>query len=65
MADEKPTTKKTQPDYISDSDTEDEEVNQHFRTSPEERDYGTIPSFTQATQADLPYTRAQTNPTVE
>ena len=65
MAEKKPTPKKTQPDYISDSDTSDEETNLRLRTSPEERDYRTILGFTQATQAALSHTRAQTNPTVE
>ena len=65
MAEKKSTPKKTQSDYISDSDTSDEETNPHLRTSPEERDYGTILGSAQATQATLSHTRAQTNLTVE
>ena len=65
MAEEKPTPKKTQLDYMSDVDTSDEEINLCLRTSPEETDYGMIPGSTQATQAALSYTRAQTNPMVE
>ena len=65
MAEKKSTPKKTQPDYILDSDTSDEEINPRLRTSPEERDYGTISGSAQATQAALSHTRAQTNPTVE
>ena len=65
MAEKKPTPKKAQLDYISDSDTPDEETNLRLRTSPEERDYGTILGSAQATQAALSHARAQTKPTVE
>ena len=65
MAEKKLSPKKTQPHYMLDSDTSDEENNLLLRTSPEERDYGTIPGSAQATQAALSHTRAQTNPTVE
>ena len=65
MAEEKPTPKKTQLDYMSDDDISDEENNPRLRTSPEEREYGMIPGSAQATQVALSYTRAQTNPTVE
>ena len=65
MAEKKPTPKKTQLDYISDDDTSDKEINPRLRTSPEERNYRTIPGSGQATQAALSFTRAQTNPTVE
>ena len=59
------TTQKTPIDYISDSESSDEEVNQHLRTSQEERLYDTIKGSAQATQAALAYTTAQCNPTVE
>ena len=65
MAEKKQTPKKTQQDYMSDDDTSEEEVDPHLRTTPEERDYGTILGSAQATQAALSYSRAQTNPTVE
>ena len=56
---------KTPIDYISDSESSDEEINQHLRTSQEERLYDTINGSAQATQAALTYTTAQCNPTVE
>ena len=57
--------KKTPTDYISDSESSDEELNQHLRTSQEKRFYNTIKGSAQATQAALSYTMAQCNPTVE
>ena len=65
MAQRKPFPKKTDKDYMSDDDTSDKGTDPRLRTTPEERDYGTIPGSTQATQAALSHTRAQTNPTVE
>ena len=59
------TPKKTQQDYMSDDNTSDEEIDPHLRTTPEKRDYGTIPGSAQATQVALSYSRAQTSPTVE
>ena len=56
---------KVQNDYLSDSDTPDEEVNPQLHTSEEERIYGMIKRSTQATQAALSHRRAQSNPTVE
>ena len=57
--------KKVQSDYLSDSDTSEEEVNPQLRMSEEERIYGTIKGSAQATQAALSHTRAQSNATVE
>ena len=57
--------KKVQNDYLSDSNTPDEEVDPQLRTSEEERIYRMIKGSTQATQAVLSHTRAQSNPTVE
>ena len=57
--------KKVQNDHLSDSDTPDEEVDLQLCTSEEERIYGMIKGSTQATQAVLSHTRAQTNPMVE
>ena len=65
MAESNPPQKKTPIDYISDSESSDEELNQCLRTSQEERLYDTIKGSAQATQAALAYTMAQCNPTVE
>ena len=56
---------KVQNDHLSDSDTPDEEVDLQLCMSEEERIYGMIKGSTQATQAALSHTRAQSNPTVE
>ena len=56
---------KTQSDYLSDSDSSEDEVSQHLHTSQEERLYGIVKGSTQATQAALAHTTAQCNPTVE
>ena len=65
MAENNPPQKKTPIDCILDSDSSDEELNQHLCTSQEERYYNTIKGSAQATQAALSYTMAQCNPTVE
>ena len=65
MVESNPPQKKTPIDYISDSESSDEELNQHLHTAQEERYYNTIKGSTQATQAALSYTTAQCNPTVE
>ena len=65
MAESNSPQKKTPIDYISDSESSDEEINQHLHTSQEERLYNTIKGLAQATQAALAYTTAQCNPTVE
>ena len=65
MAQRKPSLKKRETDYMSDDDTSDEETDPQLRTTPEERDYGTVSGSAQATQAALSYSTAQTNPTVE
>ena len=65
MAESNHPQKKTPTDYISDSESSDEEINQHLRTSQEERLYDTIKGLAQATQAALAYTTAQCNPTVK
>ena len=56
---------KTQSDYLSDSESSEDEVNPYLRTSREERVYGTIKGSVQVTQAVLSHTTAQCNPTVE
>ena len=65
MAENNLPQKKTPTDYISDSESSDEELNQHLCTSQEEGFYDTIKGSAQATQAALSYTTAQCNPTVE
>ena len=65
MAEKKVQKTKAQSDYLSDSETSEEEVNPHLCTSEEERIYGTIKGSAQATQAALSHTRMQSNPTVE
>ena len=65
MAEKKPQKTKIQNDYISDSDTSEDEVSLHLHTSQEERLYGTVKGLVQATQAALAHTKAQCNPTVE
>ena len=62
MAENNPPQKKTPTDYILDSESSDEELDQHLHTSQEERFYNTIKG---SAQAALSYTTAQCNPTVE
>ena len=50
---------------MSDSESSEDEVNPHLRTSQEERIYGTIKGSTQATRAALSHTTMQCNPTEE
>ena len=65
MAQRKLSPKKTQAEYISDDDTSEDEIDPQLKTTPEERQYRTIPGSTQATQAALSHTTAQTNPVME
>ena len=65
MVEEKVPKTKVQSEQLSERDTPDEEADPRLRTSEEERIYGTIRGSTQATQAALSHTRAQTNLTVE
>ena len=44
---------KMQSDYLSDSESSEDEVNPHLHTSQEERVYGTIKGSAQVTQACL------------
>ena len=52
---------KVHGDYLSDSNTSEEEVNPQLSMSKEERIYGTIRGSAQATQAVSSHTRAQSN----
>ena len=65
MVEKNPKKTKTQRDYLSDSDSSEEETSLHLHTSPEERLYDTIKGSAQAMQAALAHTTAQCNPTVE
>ena len=62
MAENNPPQKKTPIDYILDSASSDEELNQHLCTSQEERYYDTIKGSAHVTQAALSYTIAQCKP---
>ena len=65
MVEKKAQKTKMQNDYLSDSESSEDEVNPHLCTSQEERVYGTIKGSTQVTQAVLSHTTMQCNPTVE
>ena len=65
VAEKKVQKTKAQSDYLSDSESLEEEVNPYLRTSEEERIYSTIKGSAQATQVVLSHTRAQSNLTVE
>ena len=65
MAEKKVQKTKAQSDYLSDSESSEDKVNPYLCTTPEERIYSTIKGSTQATQAVLSHTRAQSNPMVE
>ena len=65
MAEKNPKKTRIQSDYLSGSDSSDEETRQHLRTSLEERLYNTVKGSAQAMQAALAHTMAQCNPTVE
>ena len=65
MAEKKVQKVKAQSDYLSDSESSEDKVNPHLRTSKEERVYGTIKGSTQATLAALSHSTTQCNPMVE
>ena len=65
MVEKKAQKIKMQSDYLSDSESSEDEVNPHLWTSQEERVYGTIKGSAQATQAALSHTTVQCNPTVK
>ena len=65
MAEKKIPKINTPSDQLSDSDTPEEEADPQLHKSEEERQYGMIKGFAQATQAALSHSRVQTNPTVE
>ena len=61
----KETKPNSQSKYLSDSDSDDNEINPRLITSIEERQYNTIPGLAIATCIALSYSRAQANPTVD
>ena len=65
MVEKKAQKIKTQNNYLSDSESSEDEVNPHLHTSQEERVYGTIKGSTQVTQVVLSHTTMQCNPMVE
>ena len=65
MAEKNPKKTRIPNDYLSDSDSSEEDTSQHLCTSPEERLYHTVKGSAQATQVALAHTMAQCNPTVK
>ena len=62
---QKDTRPNSQSKYLSDSDSDDNEINPRLKTSIEEKQYNTIPGSAIATQIALSHSRAQMNPTME
>ena len=65
MVEKNPKKTKTQGDYLSDSESSEDEVSPHLHTSQEERLYGTVKGSAQVTQMALAHSTAQCNPMVE
>ena len=61
----KETKPNSQTKYLSDSDSDDNEINPRLKTSIEERQYNTTPGLAIATHIALSYSRVQANPTVD
>ena len=62
---QKDTKLNNQSNYLSDSDSDNNEIDPRLKTFMEERQYNTIPGSAIATQIALSHSRAQANPTVE
>ena len=62
---QKETKLRSQSKYLSDSDSDDNQINPRLKTSTEERQYNTIPGSAIATWIALNHSRVQANPTVE
>ena len=62
---QKDTRPNSQSKYLSDSDSDNTEINPRLKTSIEERQYNTIPGSTIATRIALSHSIAQANPTME
>ena len=56
MVEKNPKKTKIQSDYLSDSDSLEDEVSQHLHTSQEERLYSTVKGSVQVTQVALAHT---------
>ena len=65
MVEKKPQKIKTQSDYLSDSESSEDEESPHLHTSQEERLYGTVKGSVQVTQVALAHSTVQCNPMVE
>ena len=65
MVEKNPKKTKTQSDYLSDSNSSEDEVSQHLHTSQEEKLYGTVKGSVQVTQVALAHTTVLYNPMVE
>ena len=65
MAEKYPRKMRILNDYLSDSDSSEEEPSWHLHSSPEERLYNTVKGSAQAMQATLAHTMVQCNPTVK
>ena len=65
MVEKNPKKTRIQSDYLSDSNSSEEETRQHLCTSPEERLYNTVKGSAQAMQAALAHMTARCNPTIE
>ena len=65
MAENNPKKKKIPTDYISDSNSSEEETNQYLHTSQEERLYHMVKGSAQGKQAALVHTTVQCDPTVK
>ena len=61
----KETKQTSQSKYLSDNDSNKNDINLRLKTSIEERQYNTIPGSAIATHIALSYSRVQVNPTVE
>ena len=55
----------SQSKYLSNSDSDDNEINPRLKTSRKEKQYNTIPGSAIATQIALSHSRVQVNPTME
>ena len=62
---QKDTKPNSQSKYLSDSDSDNNEMNPRLKTSIEERPYNTIPGSATVTRISLSHSRAQANPTVQ
>ena len=62
---QKDTKPNNQSKYLSDSDSNNNNIDPRLRTSIEKRQYNTIPGSAIATQRASSHSRAQANPTVE